>query len=146
MALIFYGISFFCQFAKKNNTYQRPKDNIPQLVQPINIPFPPIKFDWIEPIQIDELRDLKRREAVIIVDAGTPGEYRRGHIPDAILYSAKSEDKIIGEYNKSGKTVVVYNHDSEKDTDNEVARKLYSQGVADIKTLFGGYDMWRLLR
>ncbi len=148
---IFLGLAFLCRLARTTNKYSPPRDNIPQLVRnmPINVSVPPINLDksgWIESIWVDELRDLKKRAAVIIVDAGTVREYRNGHIPEAILYSEKSENQIIEEYQKSGKTVVVYNHNSKKDTDHEVARKLHEQGVTDIKIFFGGYEMWRMWR
>lgn len=162
ISLLFGGVYLY--FFSKDN-YQEPKLLLEKIEKEVEIHTRPVE---VTPVSTTEVASISARKAeetdagleepkesvvserdiktlvskILILDLREPGEYKEGHIPEAVPLPV---DIILrGEFSlPQDSAVVVYAERDLPPEFNEIKKKLQRAGVAEIQVLEGGYSEWK---
>jgi rhodanese-related sulfurtransferase len=102
----------------------------------------------IQEVDADLLKKLVDTKAAILLDAREPGQYQRGHIPDALnLPISEFEDVYDKHFRQLGKNKLIITYCINFDCQDStfLAQKLHRKGYADIMVYRGGIEEWQAL-
>ena len=94
-------------------------------------------------IEIAELHQLLENPACSarLVDVRTPGEYRQGHLPQALNLPLDQLAKRLDTLPRD-RSLVIYSNTGQRSA--EACTLLHAAGFRDICHLRGGFEAWRV--
>jgi len=108
------------------------------------VPRPPVA-DGIRQIGLEEAHRLFDGRSSVFVDARSPEQFRKGHIPGAHLLTLDSFQESVSAFLDlipEDTTLVTYCDSEGCGSSREVAELLVEEGYADIRLFAGGWDQW----
>ena len=85
---------------------------------------------------------IDTKKKIILIDAGTPGDYHKGHIKGAISLLLSDVDTQAGKIIKSDISVVVYSNDINCPASGLVSEKLDSLGYSPFYNYDPSFADW----
>jgi len=108
----------------------------------------PRRPQWSVPVAGDEItvEQALRAVRVLWIDARSEADYRRGHIPSAVLLNEDSWEKLLPAVLSAWQPddlVIVYCDSGRCDASRQVAQRLTREaGIDGVKVLKGGWQAW----